>query len=387
MYSKVGYLKKHDIEFSTVTSTTSDETAPYTERILDELVRKGKVIVDSATKEYVELAIGRERQYQSFRELVESIAASPSIPYTPQKVLKESIISLVKNGEVGVYRGELVQPEEIDAKMARKVLSNLYFAKEISRIGERDYVLKADFAERLKEAAEKKLGDKIASEILRIMDDRDYMKIEEIIRMLPEYGDRDIVYAITSSPELVPYCGDSELLEIYPPADNANEGFNVSEAEVTAECFAVKKEFAEKFVEKEKVIGIGEGEKRDYYITKKPDEVTDGEKLKIMTFNGENADDLKRDITNLVGGIEFKRLEGTLTAKVKSEAVSFTATVPTEKGSKLNDVLTGIADLSSDKLEYSLKMELNEDVEVDEDMKMFLEQLGETESEKKVMVR
>ena len=380
MYSTVGYLRGNSVEFAKVTSTGSEDKAPYTERVLDELVKKNKVIVDLVTKDYVERAIGIERQYQRFRELVETIAASPAIPYVSEKVLKESIISLVREGEVGVYRGELLEPEDVDAKVAKDVLDKLYFGREISRIGEKDYVLKAEFAERLREAAEKKLADKISSEILGIMGDRNFMRVGDIIGRLPEYGDRDIVYAIISSPELVPYCGDVEALQSYR-VEEAAEGFHVSEAEVTEECYAVKRSFAERFkVEKP---GRVEEEKETY---KKPDEVVEKEWFSGIKVSGEGGENLKDDIDRIVSGIAFKSLEGRLTAKVKSEAVSFTATVSAEKGSKLREVLSGIADLSEE-LEYSIKLELSKDVEVDEDVRLFLEQLEETESEKKVMVR
>jgi len=101
-----------------------------------------------------------------------------------------------------------------------------------------------------------------------------------------------------------------------------------------------------------------------------------------IRVNGSGADNLKEDALNLGGAVSFLNLTGRIKAEVKGRAF-FRCSAELEKAGVIEEILRKIAELDSNPV-YSVELEI--DTEVNEDFRIFAEQLTSTKSEKTLRV-
>lgn len=388
LYSFAGFFQKNDQLVRQLSPITYDEKAKYTERIFEELERKWGKVLSSVSVDYISGVMGIERDYMKLSELIGTIANSTSYPFVPSKYLKASIKELVKAGELAIYRGEICDPEDVDLEKSEEILRNLKLGVEFYEIKNSDYVLKKEFAEELLEAAKRKRSDEIAARILEVLGDRKYAEVSYIESALPDLSRKDVVDAVKRSPMLELYNGDISLIK------KLEEGAELSESESEEVLsgfiadeggFVFKKEYADEIKSKLTVVPPPPppDDERRGKVVRVNDflerfEEFEGRKVKRVRVNGSGADNLKEDALNLGGAVSFLSLTGRIKAEVKGR-VFFKCSAELEKAGIIDEILRKIAELDSNPV-YSVELEIS--TEVNEDFRIFAEQLTSTKSEK-----
>lgn len=385
LYSYVGFFQRNEHIVRQLSPITYDEKAKYTERIFEELERKWSKVLSSVSVEYLNGVMGMEKKYMKFSELVNTIANSTSYPFVPAKYLRQSIREMVKNGDVALYRGEICEPDEVDLAKSEEIIRNLKYKSEIQEIRDSDYILKKDFAEELLEAAERKRADKIAQRILDMLGDANYAEISWIESEIPELSRKDIVDAIMKSQKLKLYGGDIALIKKF------EEGVELSDAEKEEILtgfsredgdYVFKTEYFEEIKRKLEVTPppSPEGEEIDVKdLIEKFDEYR-GRRVTLLKVSGKG--ELKEDSLSISGAVSFLNLRGKIKVDVKGGVV-FRCESSLEKIGVLGEILKKISELDPS-LEYI--MELNVETEINDDFRIFAEELMGTKSEKVLWV-
>jgi len=395
LYSYAGFFRKNDQVIGQLSPLTYDEKAKYTERIFEELERKWGKVLSSASEDYIYGVMGKEKDYIKLSELINTIANSTGYPFVPAKYLKGSIKELVKAGEIAVYRGEICDPEEVDLRKSEEIVKSLKLGIELGEIRDSDYVVKKEFAEELLGAAKRKRADEAANRILEVLGDRNYAEISSIESELPDLSRKDIVDAVKRSQRLELYGGDISLIRKVEEGAELSEsekeeilsGFNAEHGE-----FIFKKEYAEGIKNKIRTVEweppeISEDEERKGEEIKVSDlierfEDFEGRRVKRIKVKGSGSNSLKEDALNLGGAVPFLNLKGKIAVDLKGR-VFFKCSSELEKAGIIEEILRKIAELDSNP-EYSVELEI--DAEVNDDFRIFAEQLTSTKSEKTLVV-
>jgi hypothetical protein len=387
LYSYVGFFQRNDHVVRQLSPITYDEKAKYTERIFEELERKWGKVLSSVSVDYINGVMGMEREYMRVSELINTIANSTSYPFVPAKYLKESIKELVKEEEIALYRGEICKPEEVDLTKSEEIVRSLKVGSEIQDVRESDYVLKREFAEELLEAAEKKRADRIAQRILEVLGNRNYAEISYVESEIPDLSRKDIVDAAKRSRRLELYGGDISLVKKLEDGAELSE----NEAEEVLSGFGrgdgdliFKSEYVEEIkrrltttlpppplppMPEVEEVGVQD-------LIEKFDELR-GRKVKLLRISGRGSD-LKEDSLSLSGAISFLNLTGKIKVDVMGGVV-FRCGSEVAKVGVISEILKKITELDAN-TEYTIELET--EAEINDDFRIFAEELTSTKSEK-----
>lgn len=410
MYSEAVYYKKNDLQIvaiSPVASGKDEDKKPYSERIFKAL--ENKKVLTRVTAEYIHAAMGHDRVYMTYKELMENVARTPALPYVPDKFLKESIKELVGRGEIAFLKwtdGIPLEKDQIHADNANKLLERLIIGKQIQEIRDNDYVLKKEYAQELIEEAMGKKVDKIANEILSIIPEEGHITFEKITRALPHYSERDLKEAIIKSEYFEIWNGDMDLFQKVLTSDpeilskDEKEDFLNSFRYVPiGESLILSKDLADKLRVKctieERPQGP-EGPIREP-IPPTPEELEVerpevGDKIVAITIQGNRADELEMDVSSISALLSFMDIEGTLRLKVKRDELNFELKdlpATSETLGYVGEIARNLARLFRENpdLEYSLSIYLDTLIIVNNDLSMMLDAIYETSSEKKFKVK
>ncbi|WP_202318894.1 ATP-binding protein [Archaeoglobus neptunius] len=390
LYSYTGFFQRNDHVVRQLSPITYDEKAKYTERIFEELERKWGKVLSSVSVDYINGVMGMEREHMRVSELISTIANSTSYPFVPAKYLKGSIKELVRDGELALYRGEVCKPEEVDLTKSEEIVRSLKIRSEIQDVRDSDYILKKEFAEELLEAAEKKRADRIAQRILEVLGDSNYAEISYIESAIPDLSRKDIVDAAKRSQRLELYGGKISLVKKLEDGVEVNE--NETEEIISGfgkdGDFIFKSDYVEEI--KKRLIStpappspppMPEMEKVDVQNLIEKFEELRGKKVKLLRIAGKGSD-LKEDSLSVSGAVSFLNLAGRIKVDVRGSVV-FRCGAEIEKVGVIAEILKKITELDANP-EYSIELET--DAEINDDFRIFAEELTSTKSEKQFWV-
>ncbi len=399
-YSYTGFYYRNDQTLKQISPISYDKKAKYTERIFYELESKWGKVISNASIDYINGILGRENDYVKFSDLVHTVANSTSYPFIPAKPLKESIKEQVSAGEIGLLSGEIIEPDEVDLKKSDEVLKRVKFGSEVSELKDSSYVLKKEFAEQLFEAARKKKADRIAEYVIEALGDSNYAEVSEVESHFPEYSRSDVVEASKIAARLEVYGGDISLIEKiengeepdFPEAQSIRNAFG-KEGNRT---YILKKEFYNEVISKLKEV-TPEGKTKEWPKGYGGEVETKEESIPVhdlvekfddyanrtvvdISVTGTGSGVLKDDSMNISGAVSFLSLDGNINVSTKG-ITTFYCNVSLEKAGTINEIMQKIASLDENP-EYSININLTRPVEINEDFKLFVDQLAQTESEK-----
>ena len=388
IYSFAGFYKKNDQEIRQITPIAYDDKAKYTERIFEELERKWGKVISSASIDYIEGIMGVEKDYIKLSELIYTIANSTSYPFIPVKLLKSSVRELVKSGELAIFRGEICEPEDVNLEKSDEIIRGLKIGVELADLRDTDYVLKKEFAEELLNAAKRKRADEIAGKMIEALGDKKYAEISEIEALLPEYSRKDLIDAAKRSERLELFGGDISLIRKF------EDGIELNDSEVEAilnafgregdETYVFRMEYAEEIKKELGSVQLppppppppSEWVKLKELIEKF--DKFSGKSVKAISITGKGSNNLKEDSLSITGAVSFLNLTGRIKVDVRGLA-SFKCNAEIEKAGIVDEILRKIAELDENPV-YSIKLETN--TEINEDFKVFAEEIGSTDSKK-----
>ncbi len=397
LYSYAGFYKKNDQEVKPISPITYDDKAKYSERIFEDLEKKYGKVISTASIDYVEGVMGLEKDYVKFSDLIQTTANSTSYPFIPAKLLKASLKELVKTGDIAIFRGEICEPEEVDLEKSDEILKNLKMGVEVAEVRSSDYILKKDFAEKLLEVAKKKRADLIAEKIIKVLGDKNYEEFSKIDSQLLEYSRKDIIDAAKRSDKLELFAGDiSSIQKLESGVELENDEAKAvldafgSEGEVT---YIFRREYADEIKDKLRrvkppVVTPSPQPPKPKETLVSSDDILEkfedfsGRSVTLIKVSGKGSDNLKEDSLSISGAVPFLNLSGTIKVEVEGKNVTtFKCEVELAKVGVVDEILQKIASLDENP-EYTFELELENPVKIDEDFKLFVEQLATTKSQK-----
>ncbi|AEC52478.1 hypothetical protein PNA2_1563 [Pyrococcus sp. NA2] len=397
-YTSAAYYKGNEIVIIPISSIVSEEAEkkPYSERIFEVLVSKGKVL-KSVGLAYVEELMGN-KVYIKVKELLDKPAKIPKLPYVPATFLKEGIKNLVKEGKLAYLKwsdGIPLEVGEISTANAAKLLENLKLGTELSEVREGDFVLKREYAEELIEKAKQKKADVIAEKIMKHLSDG-YRKFRDLARSLPNYGDEDLKEAIRTSPKLEVWNGEEGL---FIRAVNGEE-LEESERRVLLNGFGGPIEDSTIILTSE----LAEDIKRRYIIdmgpvgpigptkprgSKGPKKIIvewpeKGDLWKGLEIAGKG--ELTDDMGNVLGILALLNVDAKVSLVAKGERVDLKIReVEANDAQKLEDAARAVSEIEED-IDYTIILEFSEGIEVDDEVLDYIEPLKDTKSKKEFTV-
>lgn len=378
VYSHAAYYRRNEVRETPISPTEVESTSSYTEKVIASLKEKGKLI-ESASTEYIDELLG-EDSYIKFKELAERAANAPSVPYIAERSLRESIVRLVGEGEVGVLTTEeFIEPEEINAEIAEDVLKSLYIESEPPALRDRYWVIKKELAELIVEKAKSKRAAGLIKRFSELLDGKKYILVSSLQTRLPEYSDEDIMYALKvgcESGELTLFDGDIQLAEqIVRDGREPNEHERSMLrligriSEVDEEMCLLEATFAEKLGEL-----LGKGTTPPPPPPPPQEEIPieellsnpEGVRIRHLRVKGEDSDLLKEDANCIEGMLTLLELKGDLRIDIHGRLV-LAGELPLERAQGIFGIIKKLAELSEPEryeliAEPSAELELNDEV-------------------------
>ena len=394
-YTSAAYYKGNEIVIIPISSIVSEEAEkkPYSERIVEVLVSKGKVL-KTVGADYLNIEdLMGSNVYIKVKELLERPARLPKFPYVPATFLKEGIKNLVKEGELAYLKwsdGIPLEVGEISAANAAKLLENLKLGTEISEVREGDFVLKKEYAEELIEKAKQKKADVIAEEILKHLVDG-YRKFQDLARSLPNYGDEDLKEAIRTSPKLEVWNGEEGLFIRAVNGEELEEPerrvlLNGFGGPIEDSTIILTSELAEDIRKRYGKIDRGPVEPPE---PPGPKELTvewpeKGDLWKGLKIAGKG--ELTDDMGNVLGILALLNVDAKVSLTAKGERVDLRVReVEADNAQRLEEAARAVSEIEED-IDYTIILEFSEGIQIDDEVLDYIEPLKDTKSKKEFTV-
>lgn len=400
-YTFAAYYKGNKIVIIPISSIVPEEAEkkPYSERIFEVLVSKGKVL-KTVGADYLNIEdLMGSNVHIKVKELLDRPARLPKFPYVPATFLKEGIKNLVKEGELAYLKwsdGIPLEVGEISAANAAKLLENLKLGTELSEVREGDFILKKEYAEELIEKAKQKKADVIAEEIMKHLSDG-YRKFQDLSRSLPNYGDEDLKEAIRTSPKLEVWNGEEELFIRAVNGEELEEPerrvlLNGFGGPIEDSTIVLTSELAENIRRRYRIIEVGPrgpigpggpgGPKGPKKLTVEWPEKGDLWKGLEIAGKGELTDDMG----NVLGILALLNVDAKVSLMAKGERVDLRVRdVKTDDAQKLEDAARAVSEIEED-IEYTIILEFSDGIEINDEVLDYIEPLKDTKSKKEFTI-